>query len=99
MLSNASSVWKLETEMFSILARVTPVEPIAAVFVPEIAMLRVSVPSPPLRTSPEFKVVPFAVKPFVPIVDTNVSFPDFPVNKLPVSALVVSGQINDFASH
>ena len=82
--------------MFSTLVRVTPVVLIGAVFVPEIEILRVSVRSAPLRTSPEFKVVPFAARPFVPIVDTKESLPTPPVNKLPVSALSVS--VKDFAA-
>ena len=93
VLSCASSVWKLETAMFSIPAKVTEAVVMAAVLVP--AMLKTNesfVPAPPLRLSPGLKVVPFAVVPFVPIVALNVSLPAPPTKAEPESALVVSGQ-------
>jgi hypothetical protein len=63
----------------------------STVFVPEMLILRVSVPEPPLSTSPAFSVVPLAVRPSVPIVATYVSFVAPPVSV--VSAPVVSDQV------
>ena len=65
----------------------------APVLVPEIETDSLSVPSPPVRLSPGFRVVPLATKPFVPITPLYVSSPVSPVNDVPVSALVVSGQV------
>jgi hypothetical protein len=93
VLSKLSSVWKLATIMFSILASVTPVVPTTAVLVPDMVMSSVSVPPPPLRTSPALRVVPFAVRPLVPIVETKFSLPAPPVKALPTSAAAVRGLV------